>query len=46
MNIAKEDLRDVAQEVREQLEIIPVREVHEVLEHLGIRIRCPELVAS
>ena len=42
----EEDLRDVAQEVREQLEIIPVRQVQEVLEHLGIRIRCPELVAS
>ena len=42
----EEDLRDVAQEVREQLEIIPVRQVQEVLEHLNIRIRCPELVAS
>ena len=42
----EEDLRDVAREVREQLEIVPVHEVREVLERLGIRIRCPELVAS
>ena len=41
-----EDLRDVAEEVKSQLEIIPVREVSEVLDHLGIRIRQPELVAS
>ena len=41
-----EDLRDVAEEVKSQLEIVPVREVSEVLDRLGIRIRQPELVAS
>ena len=41
-----DDLRDVAQEVREQLEIVPVREVTQVLERLGIEVRRPELVAS
>ena len=37
----REDLRDVAEEVREQLEIIPVKEVSEVLRALGIRRKAP-----
>ncbi|MBR2527738.1 MAG: endopeptidase La [Blautia sp.] len=40
-----EDLRDVAEEVREALEIIPVTEVEEVLDHLGIRTTAPVLRA-
>ena len=31
-----EDLEDVAPEVREKLEVIPVREVSEVLTRLGL----------
>ena len=33
----KEDLRDVAQEVKDQLEIIPVAEVSDVLKALGLK---------
>jgi len=38
-----EDLRDVTQEVRDKLEIIPVQDVEEVLTRLGIALRQPEL---
>ena len=40
-----DDLRDVAQEVRDQLEIVPVREAAEVLERLRICLPVPELRA-
>ena len=39
----KEDLRDVAQEVKDQLEIVPVREITEVLKSLGIKTKTPAL---
>ena len=41
-----DDLRDVAAEVKETLEIIPVREIEELLAHLGIRRTEPTLIAS
>ena len=40
-----EDLRDVPQEVKDALEIVPVRTISEVLDDLGIRHEEPELVA-
>ncbi len=40
-----EDLRDVADEVKEQLEIIPVKEVREVLALTGISENTPKLKA-
>ncbi|MBR7039812.1 MAG: endopeptidase La, partial [Oscillospiraceae bacterium] len=41
-----DDLRDVAAEVKETLEIIPVREIEELLAHLGIHRTEPTLIAS
>ena len=38
-----EDLRDVAAEVKDQLEIIPVRDTAEVLERLELKLPVPEL---
>ena len=40
-----EDLRDVPQEVKDALEIVPVRTIGEVLDHLGIHHEEPELLA-
>ena len=39
----REDLRDVAEEVREQLEIVPVATVAELLEKLSLRQPSPAL---
>ena len=39
----EEDLRDVAEEVRRQLEIVPVRTVGELLDMLGLRKAAPAL---
>ena len=41
-----DDLREVAQEVRDALEIIPVRDVEELLGHLGIHPKEPTRIAS
>ena len=41
-----DDLREVADEVREALEIIPVREVEELLARIGIHTREPDRIAS
>ena len=42
----EEDLRDVAAEVTKQLEIVPVKEVAEVLKALGIQSKTPALKSS
>ncbi len=39
----EEDLRDVAEEVKNQLEIVPVKEIPEVLKALGIKVKTPTL---
>ena len=41
-----DDLREVAREVRDALEIIPVRDVEELLGHLGIHPKEPTRIAS
>ena len=41
-----DDLREVAQEVRDALEITPVRDVEELLGHLGIHPKEPTRIAS
>ena len=41
-----DDLREVAQEVRDALEITPVRDVEELLGHLGIHPKEPTQIAS
>jgi ATP-dependent Lon protease len=41
-----DDLRDVASEVRDALEIVPVREIEELLGHLGIHPKEPTRIAS
>jgi len=41
-----EDLREVADEVKDALEIVPVQDVEELLSRLGIRHMEPTLVAS
>ena len=41
-----DDLREVAQEVRDALEITPVRDVEELLCHLGIHPKEPTRIAS
>ena len=40
-----DDLRDVAEEVKEKLEIIPVETVSEVLQQLGIQEKLAEATA-
>ena len=41
-----DDLREVAAEVRDALEIVPVRDVEELLSHLGIHPKEPTRIAS
>ena len=41
-----DDLREVAREVRDALEITPVRDVEELLGHLGIHPKAPTRIAS